>query len=559
MKGSGARATTPDAGTPPRWRAPLLLAGATVLALAPFANKAFHIDDTLFLAAARQIRSRPLDFYGFAINWYGAARPMSEVMKNPPLDSYFIAAVAAIAGESETALHLAFLLPAVAAVLGTYSLARRFCARPAAAALVTLGTPVFLVSATNVMCDTMLLAFWVWAVELWVGGIETGRARALVAASLLAALAALTKYFGVALLPLLLVYGTVRRRRLGPWALPLLLIVGVLAAYQVWTLSLYGRGLFFDAASYAGSARSRLGMSVPEKTVAGLSFLGGCLASAAFFIPWLWRRAALVAGAVAALLGFALVFAGRIAPPPLRGAPGAPGTAIQVAVFAAAGVSALALAAVELYRLRNALSVILFLWLFGTFAFAIFFNWTINGRSLLPAAPAIGILLVQRLELRRGAIPLPPLAAGLLLALAVAWADFHLAGIARTAAAQLAQRFASAGKTLWFEGHWGFQYYMEARGAAPLDVELSRLTMGDRIVIPDNNSNLFPLTPETVAPRARTDYAAFPFLTTLSPELGAGFYVDIWGPLPFAFGRVPPERYLVLDVVRDVPPGKIEP
>ena len=150
-----------------------------------------------------------------------------------------------------------------------------------------------------------------------------------------------------------------------------------------------------------------------------------------------------------------------------------------------------------------------------------------------------------------------PLAAGLLLALAVTWSDFDLAGTARTAAAQVTQRFAPAGKTLWFEGHWGFQYYMEARGASPLDLERSRLTIGDRVVVPDNNSNLFPLPPDAVAPRARSDFAAFPFLTTLSPDLGAGFYLDIWGPLPFAFGRVPPERYLVLDVVRDFAPGTI--
>jgi hypothetical protein len=220
---------------------------------------------------------------------------------------------------------------------------------------------VFLVSATNVMCDTMLLAFWVWAIELWVGGIESGKARPLIAASVLATLAALTKYFGVALLPLLLVHGAIRRRRLGPWALPLLLTLGALAAYQAWTVSLYGRGLLFDAASYAGAARARLGLSLPGKTVAGLPFLGGCLASAAFFIPWLWRRAAVVAGAVAALLAFALIFAGRV-----TATPATPGTAFQIAVFAAAGGSALALAAVELYRLRNALSLLLLLWLFGT-------------------------------------------------------------------------------------------------------------------------------------------------------------------------------------------------
>ena len=546
------RAAAPS--DPPRWRASLLLAGATVLSLVPFANKAFHIDDPLFLWASRQIRSRPFDFYGFAVNWYGVTRPMSQVMKNPPLDSYYIAAVAAIFGDSEPALHLAFLLPGVAAVLGTYALARRFCARPAAAALATLGTPVFLVSATNVMCDTMLLAFWVWAIELWVGGIESGKAGSLIAASVLAALAAVTKYFGVALLPLLLVHGVLRKRRLGPWALPLLLTLGALAAYQAWTVSLYGRGLLLDAASYAGAARTRLGMPLMDKTVAGLSFLGGCLASAAFFIPWLWRRAAVVAGAAAALLGFALIFAGRF-----TATPAAPGTAFQLAVFAAAGAGALALAAAELYRLRDPLSLLLLLWLFGTFVFTVFFNWTINGRSLLPAAPALGILVVRRVEFRRGSVPLAPLAAGYLLALAVAWSDFQLAGTARTAAAQMTQRFAPPGKTLWFEGHWGFQLYMEARGASPLDLERSRLTAGDRVAIPMNNSNLFRLPADAGAPLARSEVATLPFLTTMSHGLGAGFYADVWGPLPLAFGRVPPEQYLVLDVLRDLAAGTIAP
>ena len=78
-----------------------------------------------FLKAARQIRSNPLDFYGFRVNWYGTEQPMWEVTKNPPLGSFFIALAAEVAGWSELALHLAFLLPAVAAALGTLALARR--------------------------------------------------------------------------------------------------------------------------------------------------------------------------------------------------------------------------------------------------------------------------------------------------------------------------------------------------------------------------------------------------------------------------------------------------
>ena len=47
-------------------------------------------------------------------------------------------------GWSERALHLAFLLPAVAAVLGAYALARELCSRPFLAALIVALSPVFL-------------------------------------------------------------------------------------------------------------------------------------------------------------------------------------------------------------------------------------------------------------------------------------------------------------------------------------------------------------------------------------------------------------------------------
>jgi hypothetical protein len=35
------------------------------------------------------------------------------------------------------------------------------------------------------------------------------------------------------------------------------------------------------------------------------------------------------------------------------------------------------------------------------------------------------------------------------------------------------------------------------------------------------------------------------WLTTMRAECGAGFYSDLWGPLPFVFGPTPPEQYEV--------------
>lgn len=539
----------------------LLVAAVTVVLLLPFVGKAFHIDDPLFLKAAQQIRSNPLDFYGFRVNWYGTEQPMWEVTKNPPLGSFFIALAAGVAGWSEVALHLAFLLPAVAAALGTLALARRFCVYPLIATFAAVATPAFLVSSTNVMCDVLLVAFWVWAVELWVRGFESRRPSFLVLSGILIALAALTKYFGVALVPLLFVDGFARSRKAGWWAAALLVPIVVLAGYQIWTRNLYGRGLLSDAAAYSSLIRFRSGPLLSAKLVAGLSFTGGCLASVIFFASRLWSARTIT---IAAVSGVLLAFAARVVfPAKALGVTGV-GSLVQLVVFAVAGSGVAALAAADVWPRRDADAILLFLWVGGTLLFAVLFNWTVNARSILPAAPAVGILIARRLERRAGTLPgrrvirAAPLAGAALLALAVAWADWRLADAGRTAAASLAPAGGTRG-TLWFEGHWGFQLSMSARGAQALDWRRSTLSPGDRVAIPLNNVNVVALPADAVVHRTSVELPVLPFLSTLSPSLGAGFYLDAWGPLPFAFGRVPPERYVLFEIAREIRPGELAP
>src|SRR5262249_13812234 len=147
-----------------------------------------------------------------------SASPLSAVTKNPPLACYYAAAIGSVAGWSERALHLGFLLPALALVLGTYRLAQRSTSLPLVAASATLLTPGFLVSATSVMCDVMMLALWVWAITLWLEGFDRADKRRLLGSALLMSAAALTKYFGVCVIPLLILYSMQRCRGIGAWA-----------------------------------------------------------------------------------------------------------------------------------------------------------------------------------------------------------------------------------------------------------------------------------------------------------------------------------------------------
>lgn len=531
----------------------LFLTAATVVLLLPFVDKAFHIDDPLFLWAAQNIHSHPSDPYGFTVNWWGAEMPMAQVMKNPPLASYYIAIVASVLGWNEPALHLAFFLPAIGVIVGTYLLARRFCHLPMVAAIAALMTPVFLVSSTTVMSDTLMLAFWVFAVYLWIEGLGKNDHRMLASGALLVALSSLTKYFGIALIPLLLVYSFTKKRIPGLWLLHFLIPLTILAAYQWATQWLYGRGLLLDAAAYA----ARFGTWSLPKVLVGLAFTGGCLAVVFFSTMQLWsKRVAVAGGALSVLLAFVISSGKTLGQSPLPGDDTARWIlALQVGLFAMSGVSLVAVSILDICRRRDADAILLFLWIVGTLLFAGLVNWTTNGRSILPIVPAAGIIMMRRIEQRarltnrekRYKVFWPLVAAGA-LSVAVTWADFSLANSQRTAAAIIRDRYQHVGRPIWFQGHWGFQYYMERIGARPLDIVRWNLAKGDFVVYPTNNTNLTLMNPEAATEREAFEIPANSWLATMNHRIGAGFYSDRWGPSPFAAGSVPPERFYVIEI-----------
>ncbi len=232
--------------------------------------------------------------------------------------------------------------------------------------------------------------------------------------------------------------------------------------------------------------------------------------------------------------------------------------ALQIGLLVLGGVAVIALGLRELFAVRDPASFLLAGWLLGTFFFAGFVNWAINGRSILPMSVAAAILVVRRLEAlprgarsRRVAWLLVP--AGL-VAILVAASDASLADVQRRAAARLTTAHQSEQGRLWFQGHWGFQYYMEQLGARPLNYDGSLLEAGDWIVLPRNNSNV-QSAPLMHAVRSVELLSIVPdpgFVSTLDPRRGAGFYYHAMGPLPFALGPASAEEYEVLEMTRDL-------
>ena len=518
-----------------------------LVCLVPFVNKAFHIDDPTFIAIARHLQSDPSDYFGYYMRF------SPPVITNPPLVSYYIAIAGFCFGYSEASIHAAFLAPACAVLIGAYLLARDLCPQPLLAAVATLCTPVFLLSGTTVMCDMLMVAFWVFSVYFWRRGITQPHTGYLLIASTLAVFCILTKYSGICLIPLLLAYSLFEKRSVGTWLFYLLLPIAVLLVFDHATYVKYGLRQIKYIESWSFYNHTTTPGTTAANIVTGVSFLGGCILVHCGYFLTSTRRYVLflyVAAVVSLLL---MAIAGNLLLEyPITTANGINWIfLVQLTFFVFAGASFIGITGNDLIRNRDSDSLLLFLWVTGTLAFTIFVNWSVNGRSILPIAPVAGIIVMRRLTrsypsfaLDRYRLYGPP-ALSLLIAMLVTHADYRLANTARTAAQTIHAAIKNDPGNVWFEGEWGFRYYMERAGnGKQLDYKTPLLAKGDIIIVPSNNCNTKPLFKHMATFDHEFVFDDATLFSTINIAAGAGFYSSVFGPLPFAVGYAPDKYYL---------------
>jgi hypothetical protein len=353
------------------------------------------------------------------------------------------------------------------------------------------------------------------------------------------------------LIPLLAVYSALQRGRAGRWLFYFLWPVLILAAYQWLTARLYGRGLLWGAMHYAAVERFQVGYF--SRIIETLAFSGGCFFIVLPAVPLLWGRKGLIRGVLGAGMAGGLMAAMRSVGvfPVVEGAHVNGLFLLQMSLFVVGGALILALAVADARRNRTPASILLLLWVAGVLVFVGAVNWTVSGRNILPLAPAAAVLIVRRLELAQaGGLDRFwwPLGISLVVALMVAWADWKSALLAREVASSLNSQLTPRFKSIAFEGHWGFQYYMEQLGAKPLERDRMVLRRNQAIVIPLGNVCIFDLPEDHVEPIAAFDLTPAKWLSTVNFRAGAGYYSDVLGPAPFVFGPAPPDRYLVFRV-----------
>jgi hypothetical protein len=136
------------------------------------------------------------------------------------------------------------------------------------------------------------------------------------------------------------------------------------------------------------------------------------------------------------------------------------------------------------------------------------------------------------------------------LSVVLASADYNLAMAGRRAARDLCAEFQNTQKQVWFEGHWGFQYYMEQGGAIALESNFALPTPGDMVVVPSEAVNTFDIATNLVCLSDTLEYEPNTHYSTMSLSAGAGFYAGTAGVFPYSVGHIDPERYYVFRVTQ---------
>jgi 4-amino-4-deoxy-L-arabinose transferase-like glycosyltransferase len=419
-------------------RRPWAALALAAIVLLPFLNKAYTVDDPVFLREARSVLTDPLHPSAFQMVWASERHlRASEFLPGGPVAAYVLSPLALVQWR-EWAGHLLMFIYFAIAITATASLASRFGLSPwaqQAAALLTASAPVALGMAGTVMPDIPALMFIALGMERFLAWTQRHHWGAGILAAVFLALAVLTRINLVVLLA----------------------IAGYYALRRSWVV------------------RQDWHNVLPVVLAGGLAVLG-------FIVT---RDPDVAGGTAVSAVGHQLGFdySGRHA------------VALLIAYL-----TTTPLLAALFTRRRLEPSPLLWVWLLVPVPVIAYIQ--IAPKYLLPALPAVAILAahgLDRLAPRRTVLAILTAAGATFGALILA-ADARMAGTARAAAAQLIRPRVQAGERVWFAGHWGFHWYAEAAGAVPLTVDPPFPVPGDIVVSSsvDRPVGLLPVVPRTL-------------------------------------------------------------
>jgi hypothetical protein len=434
-----------------------------VVCLVPFLNKAFTIDDPLFLLEARQILKTPLQPWSYPICWNQtltcfAQAGSSGANVREGLMGY--ALVPAVLFNSERVAHLTQLLFVCVLVLSMVAVARRlgFDRRKAAAGgLLVVAIPPLLSMANTAMPDVLALALEVTGFERLLAWKEERRWHQAILSGIALGLAPYARPHVALFLPLgaLWLFDEIKlrkaveqlRRQIFLWS-PIAIAALVLAGVNYVTRLRGASSELVTAASSTGN--------IPLNLIAYFHYLTFPIPLTVVWLAANWRRVKMLLAPPLVPVVFAYFMV--------------PGMTLVKELQVAAvlyGLLAVADIIVTFLRSGDQTGILLLLWLSLPLFTSVYLHLPL--KYLVPILPAIVLILLRviptmgwkRARLAYGMIIIACVSYSVLLLKA----DEDFANYNRRAAAELIAPRVTAGEKVWYAGEWGFYWYAEQAGA----------------------------------------------------------------------------------------------
>lgn len=498
-----------------------------LLATACNLDKAYHIDDTAHLEIAAWITEHPGAPMTGLVNWGDSAEPIHE-LNQPSLYFYMLAGWGAVFGYGEVAMHAFQSLFTLAATFFFFGIARILV--PLYALILTalfILSPAFLVG-QNLMVDVPIvacsLAFFYLLFKPRVRS-EHGRYAL---AGLIASIAILMKYSCLPLLPVLLIHILVRKEFRVLYAV--LIPVVILSAWSVFNYLEYGSVHLFDRPSRTLTL-DRVSFMVVLWTaalgsIAPFSILVLADTFSRMMNGRISRRVMAITGAVLFVVIATLYFQ-------TRGL--SSHHALLAGLFLTNGTYLCVLVGLAFIRREKRPKPLLYLWLLSTAVFIVLFAPFLATRHVLLSVPVLLLILGAWLPpVPRPRVVFATIAVTLFLTGNLAVADRRFADFYRTQAPSIRSSL-PAGSTIWFTGHWGWQWYAKKNGMRQLDLLRSRPEPGDYVVQPlaINRQDIDPALPLERIDLIEEPLVRLPRFSTANG--GASFYSGRY--LPWTISR----------------------
>ena len=553
----------------------LLLFVVAALACLPFVRKPLHIDDPADLQYVRQILRSPWDPYGFEFDWGEGPRPAIRNY-HPPLKFYYHAAILAVVFRDdpfrsewlEEVLHLSYLPFVWIIALSAYGLCDYFEVRPWPVLVLWLFGPGFL-PGQNAMLDVPSLALGLASCALVARYLLSRRTGLAVAAGAVLAAALLTKY-STAIVWIVLAYW-LWLERASVRGTAAVLLPGVFAVLLWGVVSYVAYGTVHPLMVLRG-VPGQVGAQSPGMTnvIDSIVFLGGAVPGVLLLLALRGGRSLLVLlTAVAAALGLF-----TIRRPELN----VVGSVRDLSrenlvwwfVLATAGAALVVAALLALIRFRREDPVhrrrlVLVVWFFAGLILGSAAAPFVAMRRVLDAALTGSMLLFASVDqaenglVRRwltfAVVPLA-LLVNTFLGYTAAISDYELAAVYPKYAAIMARDQLKFTNKAWCYGYWGWMFYAERNGLKRYVPGREEPADGDMFVWLDVVAKPA-VIPESLRTRLRQLFKEYQWgnapLRMMSKQAGAGYYSNVWGPLPYAWSQVPVET-LQAAVVEGPPP-----